>query len=163
MAKALLSSSLLPALPGAAGGSRSAARPMLLPPLRLRRGRRGASACEVRAGLHGLDSVGGPHLQAALERAEAALYTLADAAVAAADTAAGAGADAGQAAAVQKNSGWFGFISEALEVVLKVMIATTYQILSRRTECARIMSYGSGTFWRVEGEELRTEGCVHIY
>uniref|UniRef100_A0A804MZZ5 Membrane insertase YidC/Oxa/ALB C-terminal domain-containing protein n=1 Tax=Zea mays TaxID=4577 RepID=A0A804MZZ5_MAIZE len=121
MAKALLSSSLLPALPGAAGGSRSAARPMLLPPLRLRRGRRGASACEVRAGLHGLDSVGGPHLQAALERAEAALYTLADAAVAAADTAAGAGADAGQAAAVQKNSGWFGFISEALEVVLKVL------------------------------------------
>nr|ACG39675.1 inner membrane protein ALBINO3 [Zea mays] len=117
MAKALLSSSLLPALPGAAGGSRSAARPMLLPPLRLRRGRRAASACEVRAGLHGLDSVGGPHLQAALERAEAALYTLADAAVAAA----GAGADAGQAAAVQKNSGWFGFISEALEVVLKVL------------------------------------------
>jgi YidC/Oxa1 family membrane protein insertase len=93
---------------------------MLLPPLRSRRGRRAASACEVRAGLHGLDSVGGPHLQAALEHAEAALYTLADAA----DAAVGAGADAGQAVAVQKNSGWFGFISEALEVMLKVMIAT---------------------------------------
>lgn len=120
MAKALLYSSLLPGLPRAVGSSRSAAaRLLLLPPLRLRRGRRAASACAVRAGLHGLDSVGGPHLQAALERAEAALYTLADAAVAAA----GAGADAGQAAAVQKNSGWFGFISEALEVVLKVMIA----------------------------------------
>lgn len=124
MAKALLSSSLLPALPRATGGSRS--RPLLLAPLRLRRGRRAASACAVRAGLHGLDSVGGPHLQAALERAEAALYTLADAAVAAADAAAGAGAggDAGEAAAAaQKNGGWFGFISEALEVVLKVMIA----------------------------------------
>ncbi|CAD6232730.1 unnamed protein product [Miscanthus lutarioriparius] len=114
MAKALLSSSLLPALP------RAAARQLLLPPLRLRRGRRAASACAVRAGLHGLDSVGGPHLQAALERAEAALYTLADAAVAAADAA--SGGDAGQAAAAaQKNGGWFGFISEALEVVLKVL------------------------------------------
>ncbi|NP_001152272.1 Inner membrane protein ALBINO3, chloroplastic [Zea mays] len=123
MAKALLYSSLLPGLPRAVGSSRSAAaRLLLLPPLRLRRGRRAASACAVRAGLHGLDSVGGPHLQAALERAEAALYTLADAAVAAADAAAGAGDDAGQAAAaVQKNGGWFGFISEALEVVLKVL------------------------------------------
>ena len=81
----------------------------------------------MRAGLHGLDSlgVGAPHLQAALERAEAALYTLADAAVVAADAAAGGG-DAGQAATeVQKNGGWFGFISEALEVVLKVMVASS--------------------------------------
>ncbi|KAJ1282584.1 hypothetical protein BS78_03G063700 [Paspalum vaginatum] len=117
MAKALLSSSsssLLPSLP-------RAARPLLLPPLRLRRGRR-AAACAVRAGLHGLDSLAGPHLQAVLERAEAALYTLADAAVVAADAA--AGGDAGKeaaAAAVQKNGGWFGFISEYLEVVLKVL------------------------------------------
>lgn len=118
MAKALLSSSLLPSLPRTA----RAARPLLLPPLRLRRGRRGA-ACTVRAGLHGLDSLGGPHLQAVLERAEAALYTLADAAVVAADAAAGgdAGSEAAAAAAVQKNGGWFGFISEALEVVLKVL------------------------------------------
>jgi YidC/Oxa1 family membrane protein insertase len=80
--------------------------------------------CTVRASLHGLDSVGG--LQAALESAEAAFYTLADAAVVAADAAAGGGAgEAGEqaAAAVQKNGGWFGFIAEALEVVLKVMIA----------------------------------------
>ncbi|OEL33283.1 Inner membrane protein ALBINO3, chloroplastic [Dichanthelium oligosanthes] len=117
MAKALLSSTLLPALPRAAGGG--AARPLpLLPPLGPRRGRRAGSSCAVRAGLHGLDSLGGPHLQAALERAEAALYTLADAAV----VAAAGGGDAGQAAAtVQKNGGWFGFISEALEVVLKVL------------------------------------------
>ncbi|CAO2161072.1 unnamed protein product [Urochloa humidicola] len=120
MAKALLSSSLLPSLP------RAAARPLPLlpPPLGLRTGgrRRAAGSCAVRAGLHGLDSFAGPHLQAALERAEAALYTLADAAVVAADAAVGGGGDAGQAAeAVQKNGGWFGFISEALEVVLKVL------------------------------------------
>ena len=114
MAKALLSSpsSLLPALPRASSGGAAG----LLLPLRLRPGRRRAAACAVRAGLHGLDSLGGPHLQAALERAEAALYTLADAAVVAADAAAGGG-DAGQAAtAVQKNGGWFGFISEAVAV-----------------------------------------------
>lgn len=61
-------------------------------------------------------------LHAALERAEAALYTLADAAVVAADSAAGAaggGADADTA--VQKSGGWFGFISDAMEVVLKIL------------------------------------------
>ncbi|KAL5223092.1 hypothetical protein ABZP36_027805 [Zizania latifolia] len=114
MAKALLSSSLLPSLPHAAGG---AARPPLLYP-RGRGGRR-AAACRVRASLHGLDSVGGLH--AALERAEAALYTLADAAVVAADAASGGGDAEQAAAAVQKSGGWFGFISEALEVVLKVL------------------------------------------
>ncbi|KAF8704987.1 hypothetical protein HU200_031237 [Digitaria exilis] len=117
--KALLSSSLLPALPRAGGGAGPASP---LPPLRLRRGRRAAAGCAVRAGLHGLGPLGGgAHLQAVLERAEAALYTLADAAVVAADAA--AGGDAGQAAteAVQKNGGWFGFISDALEVVLKVL------------------------------------------
>ncbi|XP_062193137.1 inner membrane protein ALBINO3, chloroplastic-like [Phragmites australis] len=116
MAKSLLSSSLLPSLPRVAG----AARLPLLPSLRSLRRRR-AGACRVRASLHGLESVGG--LQAALERAEAALFTLADAAVVAVDAAAGAGGgDAEQAAAaVQKNGGWFGFISEALEVVLKVL------------------------------------------
>lgn len=122
MAKAMLSSSLLPSLPRAS----TAAVGARLPPLPSLRslGRRRAGACRVRASLHGLDSVGG--LQAALERAEAALYTLADAAVVAADAAAGGGgggADAEQAAAaVQKNGGWFGFIAEALEVVLKVII-----------------------------------------
>ncbi|KAL4610472.1 hypothetical protein ACB092_08G052600 [Castanea dentata] len=51
---------------------------------------------------------------AILTRTEGLLYTLADAAVATADSAA---ADA----AVQKNNGWFGFISDAMEVVLKVL------------------------------------------
>ncbi|KHN21967.1 Inner membrane protein PPF-1, chloroplastic [Glycine soja] len=44
-------------------------------------------------------------------RAEGLLYTLADAAVAASTT----------DAAVQKSGGWFGFISEAMEFVLKVL------------------------------------------
>jgi YidC/Oxa1 family membrane protein insertase len=118
MAKALLSSSLLPSLSRTTGAAR-------LPPLPSlsSSGRRRAGSCRVRASLHGLESVGG--LQAALERAEAALYTLADAAIVAADAASGgAGGDASEAAAaVQKNGGWFGFIAEALEVVLKVMIA----------------------------------------
>ncbi|GJN05803.1 hypothetical protein PR202_ga23468 [Eleusine coracana subsp. coracana] len=112
MAKALLSSSLLPSLPRAS----TAAVGARLPPLPSLRslGRRRAGACKVRASLHRLESVGG--LQAALERAEAALYTLADAA------AGGGAGDAGEAAAaVQKNGGWFGFIAEALEVVLKVL------------------------------------------
>ncbi|KAI4383846.1 hypothetical protein MLD38_009642 [Melastoma candidum] len=52
-------------------------------------------------------------------RVECLLYTLADAAVVATDAASG-GADAG-ASAAQKNGGWFGFISDAMEVVLKVL------------------------------------------
>ncbi|KAF0918284.1 hypothetical protein E2562_023362 [Oryza meyeriana var. granulata] len=120
MAKALLSSSLLPSLPHPAAGG--AAR-LPLPSLRRHGGRCGAAVYRVRASLHGLDSIGGLH--AALERAEAALYTLADAAVVAADAAVagGGGGDAEQAASAvaQKSGGWFGFISEALEVVLKVL------------------------------------------
>jgi YidC/Oxa1 family membrane protein insertase len=53
---------------------------------------------------------------AILTRTEGLLYTLADAAVATADSASTSAADA----AVQKNNGWFGFISDAMEVVLKV-------------------------------------------
>ncbi|KAJ6842895.1 inner membrane protein PPF-1, chloroplastic-like [Iris pallida] len=52
-------------------------------------------------------------LHGIVSRAEGMLYTLADAAVAA-DPAAADGA-------VQKNGGWFGFISDAMEVVLKVL------------------------------------------
>uniref|UniRef100_A0A0E0JE40 Membrane insertase YidC/Oxa/ALB C-terminal domain-containing protein n=1 Tax=Oryza punctata TaxID=4537 RepID=A0A0E0JE40_ORYPU len=121
MSKALLSSSLLPSLQP--GGAARLRLPLPLPSLRRHGGRR-ASACRVvRASLHGLDSIGGLDLHAALERAEAALYTLADAAVVAADAAAGGGGGGGgEAGAVaQKNGGWFGFISEALEVVLKVL------------------------------------------
>lgn len=52
---------------------------------------------------------------AVLTRVEGLLYTLADAAVAA--DPASSSADA----AVQKTNGWFGFISDAMEVVLKVL------------------------------------------
>ncbi|XP_014494224.1 inner membrane protein PPF-1, chloroplastic [Vigna radiata var. radiata] len=58
---------------------------------------------------HSIDFVG------IATRAEGLLYTLADAAVAA-DPAAPA-----TDAAVQKNGGWFGFISEAMEAILKVL------------------------------------------
>ncbi|KAF7805475.1 inner membrane protein PPF-1, chloroplastic [Senna tora] len=53
-------------------------------------------------------------------RAEALLFTLADAAVAA-DSGAGAAASSSTDVAAQKNGGWFGFISEAMEFVLKVL------------------------------------------
>ncbi|XP_040994062.1 inner membrane protein PPF-1, chloroplastic-like isoform X1 [Juglans microcarpa x Juglans regia] len=55
-------------------------------------------------------------LSAVITKAEGLLYTLADAVVVA-DPAASSSADA----AVQKNNGWFGFISDAMEVVLKVL------------------------------------------
>ncbi|KAL0436556.1 UNVERIFIED_CONTAM: Inner membrane protein PPF-1, chloroplastic [Sesamum radiatum] len=53
---------------------------------------------------------------AIIERAESLLYTLADAAVVADG---GVGASASPAS--QKSGGWFGFISDAMEVVLKVL------------------------------------------
>ncbi|KAJ4970595.1 hypothetical protein NE237_003694 [Protea cynaroides] len=51
-------------------------------------------------------------------RAESLLYTLADATVAADSAGAAAGSTD---VAVQKNGGWFGFISETMEAVLKVL------------------------------------------
>ncbi|XP_068668812.1 inner membrane protein PPF-1, chloroplastic [Aristolochia californica] len=65
--------------------------------------------------LHALDSV---DIDKVVSRVEGLFYTLADAAVATADsTSAATSTDA----AVQKNGGWFGFISDAMEVVLKVL------------------------------------------
>ncbi|KZV26747.1 inner membrane protein PPF-1, chloroplastic [Dorcoceras hygrometricum] len=58
-------------------------------------------------------------LHAMFARAESLLYTIADAAVVAADGS--TASDPAAAAAVQKNGGWFGFISEAMEAVLKVL------------------------------------------
>ncbi|KAF2321901.1 hypothetical protein GH714_004303 [Hevea brasiliensis] len=55
-----------------------------------------------------------------VSRAESLLYTLADAAVAV-DSASGGAASSSTDAAVQKNGGWFGFISESMEFVLKVL------------------------------------------
>ncbi|XP_057782824.1 inner membrane protein PPF-1, chloroplastic isoform X3 [Salvia miltiorrhiza] len=58
------------------------------------------------------------HFGAILQRAESLLYTLADAAVA---VDGGAGPSDSAATAAQKSGGWFGFISDAMEVVLKVL------------------------------------------
>ncbi|GMN24249.1 hypothetical protein TIFTF001_000493 [Ficus carica] len=69
--------------------------------------------------IHSFDSA--LDFNAIATRAESLLYTLADAAVSA-DAASGASTDAAAAAAAaQKNGGWFGFISESMEFVLKVL------------------------------------------
>ncbi|XP_059430597.1 inner membrane protein PPF-1, chloroplastic-like [Corylus avellana] len=73
----------------------------------------------VKLSLHDIPPVHSLHspvdLSAVLTRVEGLLYTLADAAVAADPAASSADA------VVQKNNGWFGFISDAMEVVLKVL------------------------------------------
>uniref|UniRef100_A0A5B6YMT0 Membrane insertase YidC/Oxa/ALB C-terminal domain-containing protein n=1 Tax=Davidia involucrata TaxID=16924 RepID=A0A5B6YMT0_DAVIN len=56
-----------------------------------------------------------------VNRAEGILYTLADAAVAVDAASGGATSGSTDAAAVQKSGGWFGFVSDAMEVVLKVL------------------------------------------
>ncbi|KAE8688879.1 Inner membrane protein PPF-1 [Hibiscus syriacus] len=56
--------------------------------------------------------------QALFTKAESLLYTIADAAVAADPAATAAGSTD---AAAQKNGGWFGFIAESMEFVLKVL------------------------------------------
>ncbi|CAH9130324.1 unnamed protein product [Cuscuta epithymum] len=53
-------------------------------------------------------------------RAESFLYTIADAAVAT-DAAIGGSASDASAAVPQKNNGWFGFVSDSMEFVLKVL------------------------------------------
>lgn len=65
-----------------------------------------------------LDSLA--QLQGIASRVEGLLYTLADATVAADASSPAAEASA----AAQKNGGWFGFISETMEIVLKVKVST---------------------------------------
>lgn len=59
-------------------------------------------------------------LNSVFSRTESLLYTLADAAVSL-DSASGGAASTSADGATQKNGGWFGFISEAMEFVLKVI------------------------------------------
>ncbi|GMH11205.1 hypothetical protein Nepgr_013046 [Nepenthes gracilis] len=59
-------------------------------------------------------------LNAFVARAEGILYTLADAAVSASPATSDA-TSGSSGAAVQKSGGWFGFISDAMEAVLKVL------------------------------------------
>ncbi|KAI3450421.1 hypothetical protein Pfo_007086 [Paulownia fortunei] len=80
------------------------------------RGRR--ISTKVKFSLHQLPPIDHSiDINAIVERAESLLYTLADAAVAAD----GGAAASDSAAAAQKSGGWFGFISDAMEVVLKVL------------------------------------------
>ena len=62
------------------------------------------------------------NFDAIVSRTEGLLYTLADAAVAVDSTVSGGAASTSADTAVQKNGGWFGFISDAMEVVLKVSL-----------------------------------------
>ncbi|XP_010470048.1 PREDICTED: inner membrane protein ALBINO3, chloroplastic isoform X2 [Camelina sativa] len=64
--------------------------------------------------LHGLDS--SVDIGAILTRAESFLYTIADAAVVGADSVVST-----DPTAVQKSGGWFGFISDGMELVLKIL------------------------------------------
>ncbi|KAG2673514.1 hypothetical protein I3843_13G082800 [Carya illinoinensis] len=83
------------------------------------RGRLFSTTTRVKLSFHDIppiDSVHSPvDLSALLNRAEGLLYTLADAAVAADP------ASSSTEAAAQKSNGWFGFISDAMEAVLKVL------------------------------------------
>lgn len=54
------------------------------------------------------------------------MYTLADAAVAVDPAASASGESA--ATTVQKSGGWFGFISDAMEVVLKVVYSDNFVV-----------------------------------
>lgn len=78
----------------------------------------------IRLSLHDLPpiQVSGHALDigAIVTRAESLLYTLADAAVAV-DSAAGGASTDSATTAVQKNGGWFGFISDGMEFVLKIL------------------------------------------
>ena len=93
--------------------------PCLLPHRKLLTTRVRVSLHEIPP-IHSFDSA--IDFNAIATRAESLLYTLADAAVIAGDSAASSGADAATDAAAQKNGGWFGFISEAMEFVLKVIV-----------------------------------------
>ncbi|KAJ0021636.1 hypothetical protein Pint_32348 [Pistacia integerrima] len=68
--------------------------------------------------IHSIDS--SVDFSSIYSRAESLLYTIADAAVSL-DSASGGGPSTSADAATQKNGGWFGFISEAMEFVLKVL------------------------------------------
>ncbi|KAM5583708.1 inner membrane protein PPF-1, chloroplastic [Rosa sericea] len=83
----------------------------------------GLVATRIKFSLHDVPPINpfdsGVDLTALYNRAEGLLYTLADAAVAVDPTTSGAGDAAVDA--TQKSGGWFGFISDAMEFVLKIL------------------------------------------
>ncbi|KAF5821524.1 putative membrane insertase YidC/ALB3/OXA1/COX18, membrane insertase YidC/Oxa1 [Helianthus annuus] len=99
-----------------------------LPPLPLHRGyshRTKLISTRIKFSFNGIPPISPFEPGASLDfaaiasRAESLMYTLADAAVAV-DSAA-SGGDSAAATTVQKSGGWFGFISDAMEVVLKIL------------------------------------------
>ncbi|CAN1846933.1 Inner membrane protein PPF-1, chloroplastic [Linum perenne] len=74
----------------------------------------------VKMSLQDIPPVSSIDLSSIVTRAESALYTLADAAVAVGSASGGAASSSGDEA-VQKSGGWFGFISDAMEFVLKIL------------------------------------------
>nr|XP_010313298.1 inner membrane protein PPF-1, chloroplastic isoform X2 [Solanum lycopersicum] len=84
--------------------------------------RRRLISTRVKFSFHDLPPIHSLHsnfdFEAVVSRAEGLLYTLADAAVAADP---GVAPDVTAAGTAQKSGGWFAFISDAMEVVLKVM------------------------------------------
>ncbi|EEF31010.1 inner membrane protein PPF-1, chloroplastic [Ricinus communis] len=111
MAKTLISSPSFIGAPLPSSSSRHGLQHSLLP------SRRFISTTKVKFSLHEIPPI--THLDSVdfnsiVSRAESLLYTLADAAVAVDSSAA-------TDTAVQKNNGWFGFISEGMEFVLKVL------------------------------------------
>lgn len=116
MAKTLISSPPFIGTPLRSSQSRHGLR--LLPHRRLASTRVRLSFQEIPP-IHSLDPV--IDVNAIVSRAESLLYTLADAAVSL-DSSAGGAASTSADTAAQKNGGWFGFISEGMEFVLKVVL-----------------------------------------
>ena len=129
MAKTLISSSpsfIGTPLPSSASSRHGGLHSVLLPNRRFISTRVKLSFHEIPP-VTQFDSYSSIDFAAILTRAESLLYTLADAAVATADSAASTAASSTSTdAAVQKSGGWFGFISKAMEFVIKVKIYFTY-------------------------------------
>lgn len=121
MAKTLISSPpfIGVSLPSSSSSlSRHGLQPLLLPHRRLTSSRVKLSFQEIPP-IHSLDS--SLNLNSIFSRVESLFYTLADAAVSLDSAAGGAASESANATATQKNGGWFSFISEAMEFVLKVI------------------------------------------
>ncbi|XP_073056923.1 inner membrane protein ALBINO3, chloroplastic-like isoform X2 [Primulina eburnea] len=89
-------------------------------------------------------------------RAESFLYTIADAAVVAAD-----GSTASDSAAAQKNGGWFGFISEAMEAVLKVESTLAMQNLQPKIKAIQQRYAGNQERIQLETSRLYKQAGVN--
>ncbi|XP_073291735.1 inner membrane protein ALBINO3, chloroplastic-like isoform X2 [Primulina huaijiensis] len=104
--------------------------------------------------IHSLDN--SIDLGAIAARAESFLYTIADAAVVPAD-----GSIASDSAAAQKNGGWFGFISEAMEAVLKVESTLAMQNLQPKIKAIQQRYAGNQERIQLETSRLYKQAGVN--